>query len=791
MKRPLVWVLAFYLAGLVVYQISFSAVIGIDFFILLFSMWWMLTPKLSFENKFKNFNFLFSLPFVFLLGYLLMNHQVSSNSMDKAFTAETKVKVSGQLEAITDKGDYLVLALKNTTITMNTAQKYYNNKINIYTSFKGTFRIGNTLSAEGTIQKFKKASNPGQFNEYQYNKMLGIDYKMNADSVKITNTSYSKFLQTLYETKLKYMQIYTEILPEKNAGILAAMILGDTSQLDSEIKELYKESGISHILAISGVHISLLGITLYQLLRRTKIPLFLTAALSVFIIFSYGILTNFSVSTNRAVVMLIVLIGASLIGRTYDILSATSLSALIILIQSPLQIMNAGFLLSFGAIIGIAVIYPILSNLITLKYKIMDAFLISFSIQIITLPIILYYFYEFPTYSIFINMIILPTSSIIILLAIIAGLAGGIYLPLGRLLIGAVHYILNFYEMVCNIGKKLPGRIILVGRPEFLIILAYSAILVLFISMNRKKKVKSSMILLSFLIIILIKPTNITFEVTFLDVGQGDGIFMRAPSGTTYLIDGGSTDVSKVGQYRIEPFLKSKGVSKIDYAIMTHADADHISGLKELMEGMNQSDTRIGFIKDINKNFYNGSIQIKHLILPAISSKDDAYKELVVLAESNGIPILYIKKGDIMEDGKLKITCLHPVPNFIFTSRNAYSTVLSVNYKEFDLLLTGDLEEDGEELLVKTLENSTVNYNILKVAHHGSKYSSYEDFLNIVKPEISIISCGLDNSYGHPHSELINRLKSIKSDIEITYESGAVTVQTDGNRMEVKEYLKK
>ncbi len=784
-KRPLVWILASYLAGLVLHSISPFIIIITGCLAFLMIILWICIPYEKRKVKLVNFCFLLSLPFLFFSGYTLMNHQLAPAGMDSVFDNETNGNVSGQLEMIQEKGDYAVLTLKNNKIMLNQSQNYYSRKLTIYTSSKVQYKIGNILSVSGRILKFQKASNPGQFNEYQYNKMRNIDYKMNAESIDVISHEYSDFYQFLYTFKKKLINVYQNILPIKNAGILSAMILGEMTLLDPDIKELYQQSGISHILAISGLNVSLLGLSLFQFLRHVKIPLFPAAIISAFLLFSYGILTDFSVSTNRAVVMLIILMTAGLIGRTYDLLSAASLSALVILIQSPLQLWNTGFLLSFGAILGIALINPVLSELIPIKNLIWDGLKISISIQIMTLPVILYFFFEFPPYSVLINLIILPSSSIIILLALTAGILGFIYQPLGVFFIGGVHYILNFYEAVCRIASKLPGKAFLVGRPAALVIITYYLIILLFISINLRKKRKLSIILLSFLGIILVTSKNITFNVTFLDVGQGDGIFIMTPKGTTYFIDGGSTDVSKVGQYRLEPFLKAKGVGVLDYAIVTHLDSDHVSGLKELIEAMDEA----------------GNIKIRHLILPNISRKDDVYEDLVSMAASKGIPVLYIEKGDVIQDGEVTFTCMHPAPEFAYSSRNAYSTVLSVNYKQFDLLLTGDLEAYGEELVLKELEgqlNHALNglspvaadYDVLKVAHHGSGYSSGEDFLNLIKPEFSIISCGKDNSYGHPHKELLSRLEQIGGTIKITYECGAVTVKTDGEKMEIYEYLK-
>ena len=802
-KRPLVWLLVAYMAGMGLYRVPIIGTIIISCIVMVLVIirgWFLWSKK---KDKLIYSGYLLGLPFLFCLGYLLMNQQISPASMDAAFQDKANATISGQLEMIEEKGLYTILTLKNNTIKLEqtsqeqsryVSQSYFSKKLSIYSTLKATYKIGNILSVSGQIVKFQNASNPGQFNQYQYNKINNIDYKVNAEKIVIIDASYSMFHHLLYRIKKKLTAVYLEILPKKDAGLMSAMILGDMALLDDDIKKLYQANGISHIIAISGLNVSLLGISLFQLLRKVRLSILLATVLAIFIIFSYGVLTNFSVSTNRAVVMLILFMIAGVIGKTYDLLSATSLSALIILIQSPMQIYNAGFLLSFCAMLGIALINPIISAIIPIKNIFIDVLCLSVSIQIVTFPIILYFFYEFPLYSVLINIIILPLSSIIVLMGIIAGILGCLFTPFGIFSIGCVHFILSFYEFVCRIGLELPGRSLLTGRPSMLTIITYYSVIILFVALNHGRKRRLSIILLSFLIIILVKPRNIDLNVTFLDMGQGDGIFMETHSGNTYLIDGGSSDVKNVGQYRLVPFLKASGVWELDYAIVTHTDADHISGLKELINAMEDASR-------LNESTYKGNIVIRHLILPNTSMKDDSYISLVTLAELKGIEVLYISKGDVIRDGEITITCLHPSALYATTSRNAYSTVLSVSYKQFDLLLTGDLEADGEELVTNLLKNNILNdseepvkvatdYDVLKVAHHGSKYSTSEDFLNIIKPEFAVISCGKDNSYGHPHDELIERLEEVKSDILITTECGAIIIKTDGDKMIVEKFLK-
>ncbi len=718
-QRPLVWLLAVYLIGMGVFRFEFSlilitAFIGLCFVIVI--LWSVRKKGMEKEQRISLF-FLLVLPFLFVAGYCRMKQQMQPPSMDVMFHNKIKGTVTGNIETIEVKGQYTLLTLRKNTITIdnpsensNAAQpqsssattksntrQYFSYRVIIYTtSPKSDYKIGNLLSVKGQILKFQPSSNPGQFNEVQYYKTRNIDYKVNAENIKILDKTYSLFPHLLYCMKLKMIGIYQTILPPKDSGILSAMILGEMNLLDPEVKELYQQSGISHILSISGLNVSLLGIALFSLLRKIRIPLMPATMISICFIFSYGLLTNFSVSTNRAVVMLILRMLADVIGRTYDLLSATSLSAFIILVQSPMQIMNAGFLLSFTAILGISILYPVLSTMFSDKNSILNPLWLSLSIQVVTTPIILYYFYEFPVYSLLVNMLILPLSSILVLMATTSVIIGCFYLPFAVFLIASAHYTLILYENICRFASVLPYRTLLIGQPDTLAVIAYYSIIIVFLLINNKIRRKTSMILLLFSVIIFVKVKNVDLQVTFLDVGQGDGIFMEMSNGRTYLIDGGSADVKKVGEYRIAPFLKANGIWNVDYAIVTHPDTDHISGLIELIENMQ--------IGDINDKRYLGKIIIRHLIVPNISVKEQALSELIALAKEKGIEISYMGQGDMIQDGVVTMTCLNPCPETLYSSSNAYSMVLSINYNQFDMLLTGDLEAEGEILVVNELK---------------------------------------------------------------------------------------
>ena len=287
------------------------------------------------------------------------------------------------------------------------------------------------------------------------------------------------------------------------------------------------------------------------------------------------------------------------------------------------------------------------------------------------------------------------------------------------------------------------------GKPKMWQMLVYYIVLGISLWLMYKygKKRFITGVLISVAIIIL--RFNNSFETYFLDVGQGDGIFIRSGS-NTFLVDGGSSDEKSLYDYTLEPFLLSKGVSKIDYAVVTHPDSDHMSGVLDLME--------------------KGKIRIGTLVVSGTPEDDEAFEELYTLADKNGSDVMVMKKGDGISDGTIEIECIYPMDTERASDRNDASLVLEVNYEDFSMLLTGDIS-DGVEMEIL---DDVSQVDVLKVAHHGSGDSSCSDFLAKVCPKIAVISCGKDNSYGHPHMDTLTRLDSVGSEIRYTMEEGAI-----------------
>jgi len=847
--------LAAYVAGIFLawQQSSFYVILLLSVLAYILIILLMLRVRQKLIGKLDKFAFL--LPILMLAGFLATHDRLKKPELYNLFDHEISCELTGEIVKIAESKYSYSLYLKDNTITTGDGKKYSCNKVIVKSKYmqsnsekqSQTYRIGNKIHAAGSLKKFSTARNPGNFNEQLYYQIEDIFFYLDAKQITITDSDYSPYHNLLANIKKRIKKVFDLMLSDREAATLAAMLLGEKSHLDEEQRRLYQENGISHILAISGLHIGLIAMFFFKLLRKLRCPLRPASIITIFFIYSYGVLTDFSVSTNRAIVMMVISLMAPLAGKCYDMLSAVCLSALIILMQNPMQIISAGFLLSYGAVLGIAVVYPELKKVFAcgnpdkankscnndsrqtekiniseaneiknidisgevtvikddgffedknakkgkmaymakllreVKDSLINSLLVSISTQLTTIPVILLFFYQIPVYSVLINLIVLALITVLMLSAIIGAVAGVIYLPAGVYIIGGANYILKFYEIICRFGMNLPGNIFTAGKPDMFKIIAYFICLGIFLIFLRWYRIKTAfMVMAAGLLLLLMPKRDDCLLVAFLDVGQGDAIYMESATNTSYLIDGGSSDVSKTGIYRIRPYLLARGMDRIDYAIVTHSDKDHTGGLIELIN--------------------DGRIKIKNIILPDIAIKDEAYLNLEKLARHKNIAVSYISSGDIIRDGDLMITCLHPPEGYRTENSNAYSTVLSIQYYDFSMLLTGDLEADGEAMVMeeffkKQYAGNTTNqfteYDLLKVAHHGSKNSTSEEFLSYVRPKVAVISCGFGNSYGHPHPELLERLDEIGSNYFITYEKGAITICTDGERMVLNEYLDK
>lgn len=649
-------------------------------------------------------------------------------------------------------------------------------------------RIGSTVRLKGKLSCFEKASNPGQFDSYSYYQISKISFRLSQAELLAKTTTYNTVREGFYQLRAFLAEQLAEALPIEDAGIMQTMLLGERAMLDGEIKALYQRNGIAHILAISGVHISLLGMGLYRLLRRGGIPMKASAGIGAVFLAGYGMMTGFSVSVVRAVIMFAFQMAAVLLERSYDRLTALGVAGVLLLLWQPLYWYHSGFVFSFGCVLGIALLLPVLTQekgasgagkgrpckegwLKAVRSKLLS----GCALAAITFPIYLNFYYQFPVYSVLLNLLVLPLMSLLLaagILLIVLQICCPALAALPALLI---HGILWFYQWLCRMAEHLPGKLFTPGMPGNWQKTIAAVIILLMLCFHKRLKLWLRWAFLAAAMAILMWHPKGGLTVTFLDVGQGDCICVENGNGKSYLVDGGSSSVSGVGQYRIIPFLKYQGIGELEAVFVSHSDQDHCSGILELLTMAPRQ-----------------GIKIKNLVLPDLSeeSRDETYGELEEAAQEAGIPVSYIGAGQRIQDGRLRLRCLHPEKGAAFVDANIGSMVLELTYGEFRVLLTGDIEGEGERLLIDKLrtEQQKERVAVLKAAHHGSKNSTSEDFLKAANPFSTIISCGKGNPYGHPHKETLERLEEYESKIYQTDEGGAITVQMQGETLSIETY---
>lgn len=632
--------------------------------------------------------------------------------------------------------------------------------------------MGSLVLMEGTYHAFSHATNPGEFDAAEYYRILGKQGRLMRAKLLAADSSKDVFREELYRCRRYLSLLLRACCPEREAGVLGAMLLGEKGFLDEEIKGLYQRNGIVHILAISGLHLSLLGMSLFRLLKSLRVPKVVNIILTIAFMYCYGVMTGMGVSVVRAFVMFSMKLAADLFGRSYDLFTAMMTAALLILVRQPLYLFHSGFLFSFGAICGIGFL-PAVSVHFPTKSKGLKALFTGAWISLSTFPVYLCFYYEFPPYSVLLNLLVIPCMGIVLGSGVLTLFAGALFLPLGRAAVLPGLAVLSFYEKCCEFCTRLPGRTWIAGRPANWRITLFLAILAALVCFAKKMKKRQFFAGITLALIILILRIPSGLEITFLDVGQGDCAYLCVPGRRHILIDGGSSDTGDVEEYRILPFLKYRGVSYLDAVFVTHPDSDHENGIRGMLENGEESGVRIGMV-----------------VLPdvAAESRNENYVSLAALAKDKGVPLRFISCGDSISLGKVMLTCVHPQKGYDNQDTNAYSTVLYLTYGAFTALFTGDLEGEGEQLVTKRLYGAGERITLLKVAHHGSKNATSDEFLACTRPRIALISAGRDNIYGHPHRETLERLKQQDCRIYQTPESGAVTFFVRRGRLRAEEY---
>ncbi|MGN0342855.1 MAG: DNA internalization-related competence protein ComEC/Rec2 [Roseburia sp.] len=662
------------------------------------------------------------------------------------------------------------------------------------------YPIGKTITISGTLKLPVPAANDGNYDARAYYRSLNIDYLVNGETVLGVYGKTDRVSEYLYQLREKFKENFIKIFSVENAGILTTMLLGDKELLDTETKEIYQQSGVSHTLTISGLHITLLGMLIYQFLRR-KTSFLVSGMGAAIVLVLYVNMAGAGISARRALCMFLLLILGRIMGRSYDSLTGLALAVLLLLWENPFLWFYSGLQFSIAAVIGATYVRERLGRILHLwkswgkklgkftnlrklwSKKLGESLLVSVSIQLTTLPLVAFYYYEVPVYGVLLNLIVVNFLSFVLILGIISGVLGFVSLSIARIVAVPLELVLHGITGISHSFLLLPGAVCATGCPDPGRIMAYYCTLFLALQIlgqlwrgyeERREKIRDKeqlkrenkifyrrlftggCITLGILLAVLLFPVRSSLLCAVLDVGQGDGIYLQPEEGVHVFIDGGSSDVSGVAKYRILPFLKYHRITSIDYWFVSHYDTDHVSGLLQLLEE---------------------GYSVENLFLPYEEPDNENYVQLLEAAENVGTRVLYFPAGSVIDMESSSIRALLPDPSRSVDAgdENENCMVLYVTHPSGNMIFTGDAGVEDEQWILPDL--STVK--LLKVGHHGSRYSSSEEFLQKLSPEYAVISCSSTNSYGHPHAETLERLDDVGCKVFRTDQAGQISISVD------------
>ena len=823
----------------------------------------------AFENK-KSVCLLLFLCFlsgiVWNVGYELTT---DDRNLSKYCDMEEDVFITAGISWIepSDSGQWLLLKTGNT-------------KILAYVSDEDITEVcdspGKYLEIRGRLEELKEATNPGAFDMRNYYEGKNIRYRVVINHMKkaevevgILGRCRNRMLHMLYGLRKEMAARIDEMYTEESAAILKTMLLGDKSSLSNETRVLYQRCGIAHVLAISGLHVALIGGAFGWILKKLGIRRRIASGLVIGFVFIYALMTGMSAPTLRAAIMLSIGEMAFIFGRTPDMPTTSIEALLIIAVISPGSITSPGIMMSYSAVAGIICSDAFYSRLFGRERFVMlperlrgvcknliRTILMATSINAFMLSLVMRSYYEVPLFSMVLNWIVIPILTVIVA----AGFASVVLGSVGELLsvgieagidigvengIGFVELIpvnicrgcLSIYKWLCRLFLKIPGGVFSTGHIEiWQMVVMYAVIIVIILVVYvkcgevKKREMKGSeakkneakknelknevkknrnlyesfrwvsIYSLSIFVVLmlsmnLVRVYNIySSKIVFLDVGQGDGsIIHLSPMeseasvadkhGRNYIVDCGSTSVKDIGKYALIPALKYYAMTDIDCIFISHTDLDHVSGIIYLIDNAELYGIRIKHLAlatgtdEEEENYQRIKIAVdeynKDNKVYEVGGKEDS-KQSNKQSMSN-LDMIGLRKGDIIDD---RFEALYPSgKEEIEHSGNDYSLVLKFISDDYEILYTGDIGADAEQKIIQDgFGESNKRERILKVAHHGSKYSSCEEFIDSYSPDIAVISVGEKNTYGHPSEQTLAKFRRKGVTVYRTDRHGAVII---------------
>lgn len=649
---------------------------------------------------------------------------------------------------------------------------------------------GSKVILKGKLLTPDEQSNPGEFNYREYLELHGIYkiFRVNGfQNVKLISDNNAGFYyqKIIYPAKIFAQNVIDMHSEGDIAAYLKGLVTGDRSDISGETKSAFIDAGVMHLIAVSGLNVGYIILFITLTLSILRIPVLPRVIITILVLIFYCSFTGNSPSIMRATVMGIVLLISFLLERRQNFFNSIGIALMIILVIDSRQIYDAGFILSFSAVISMAVIYSVFEKIIVKKISMWNfrgkkitiyafvLFFTSLAAQIGTLPITASYFGKISIISLFANVIAVPAANLSlaigflqIITALISGQLAAYPAEVNNLLL---NFQLKFIQMCSSISFAYIN--VPVFSPAYIITFYVS----LFVLLNLKTKAdlfKKSAIVILFIILFIIYEHDFEkrLRVEFINVGQGDCALIKTPCGKVMLVDCGMlSDNYNSGERTILPYLIRQGINKIDILFLTHLHADHIGGLNYLLENI-EIDKIIDSGQKTNSDYINESLNlIKEKNVNFVSAGEGNYIDEI---DNLRIYFLFPNENYVTADGKT-----------VDNNLNNGSLVFLLKYGECEILFTGDIEKEAEHYIAVNY-GDFIKSDLLKTAHHGSITSSTIPFLYFSQPEAAVISCGKHNKFNHPSDIICSRLKKSGADVYRTDKDGAVIFETDGYKIE-------
>lgn len=666
---------------------------------------------------------------------------------------------------INDYGEQFVL--DQVVLVEKSNKIFIKSKVAIQTSQSSKYEVQDRLKVKGKVLQDSVQMNPSDMDYLSYLRGEGI-------VVRLKSTDLKKIGQDRAAGRKSYKVILRQIqrvFQNKDRGIVAGVLLGDDEWIAEEVDELYFTLGIGHILALSGFHLGIITIIMMWLCKRVGLSYYTRQIVVLMGIWGYTLFTGAASSTIRASIMATIILIARCLWEEEDMPTSIALAAIVILMGNPFQLYQVGFQLSFVAIISIC-ISSILIEELEEHYKpnkkvkqVLNYVLPPLSIFLGISPVLAYHFFEFPLLGTLLNFVILPIFALIIPYMIICLGISLIHIELARALGMLVNYTLNSINIIGEQLLEYPLMTLCIGRPSIgSIVLYYSLLIITLLGITRKMQIKQGCIIVVSLaivpLVVSIGSENY-LQITQLYVGQGDASVVVTPRKRAVLIDGGPMGKGNT----VERFLKYSGINQLTSVVLSHPHDDHISGVIELIQS---------------------GVMVENVIVPSGFIIEGLLKTLYEECSRSGIDIYEVDCGGSIAIDNVAFKWLWPNSEAEAVEVNEHSAVLLLEFGEFQMLYTGDIGKETELKLSDRLED----IEVLKIAHHGSKNSTDSRFLLQTKPEYAMISCGINNLYGHPHQETLETLGAYPIKCLRTDRNGAITIDVDGyNDIKVRSQI--